>query len=76
MNVSMKLSCRSLEQRVSLRKLSNGIYTVKLITIKSVLAPEGTGMVISWNFTDHNEAFQKYLSLAKEQAEHIVYMSL
>lgn len=76
MNISMKLSCKKLEQRVSLRKLSNGVYTVRLTTIKSILVPEQTGMVISWSFTNHDDAFQKYLSLAAEQAEHIVYISL
>lgn len=76
MNISMKLSCKTLEQRVSLKKLSNGVYMVKLVTIKSILVPEQTRMVISWNFANYDDALQKYLSLAKEQAEHIALMSL
>lgn len=74
-NLVIKLSCEKMEQEVSVKQV-NGVYVVELTTTKNELIPEHTGEVISWNFTNHDDAFQKYLSLAKEQAEHIALMSL
>ena len=74
-NLVVKLSCEKMEQEVSV-KMVNGAYVVELTTTKNELIPKHTGNVISWSFTNYNDALQQYLSLAKEQAHHIALMSL
>lgn len=72
----IKISCEQLEQEVSLITMGNGIYIVELTIINDNLVTKQTGMHISWSYNNHDDALQKYLQLAAEQAKHIALMSL
>lgn len=72
----IKISCEQLEQEVSLITMGNDIYIVELTIIKDNLFTKQTGMHISWSYNNYDDAIQKYLLLAAEQAKHIALMSL
>lgn len=74
-NLVIKLSCEKMEQEISVKQV-NGVYVVELTTTKNELVPEHTGEFLSWSFTTYQDALEKYISLAKEQAHHIALMSL
>lgn len=75
MNISMKITCKKIEQEISLKK-EDKIYITKLVTTKNILIPEQEGGEICWKYTDYRDALDKYISLAVEQANLISTISL